>query len=56
MSYFKKYLDYSFEKDSSTTYKGGSNNIYLQQIINSWRILADIFNEKYIINIDESSI
>ena len=56
MNYLKKYLNYSFKKGSSTTYIGGSNNIYLQQIIYSCRILADIFNEKYIINIDESSI
>ena len=55
LKYLKHCLNYSFKKGPSTTFKGGSDIIYFQKIIYSCRILTDIFNKKYIVNIDESS-
>ena len=54
-NYLKRHLNYSFKKGSSTTYKGASNKVMLQQSIFAWRILSRVLSNKYIINIDESS-
>ena len=53
--YIKNNLNYSFKKGSSTSVSGSSLKLKTQQVIFSCRILTEIFNEKYIVNIDESS-
>ena len=54
ISFLKSSLNYSFKRGSSTTVKGGSRKVQIQQAIFSWRILKEILFGKYIINIDES--
>ena len=54
-NYLKKIINYSYKKGSSTTLKGASFKIRNQQSILSWRILNEILDNKYIVNIDESS-
>ena len=49
----KNQINYSYKKGSSTTLRGGSKIIKYQQSIFSSRVLADILNNKLIINIDE---
>ena len=51
----KNHLNYSYKKESSTTISGASTKTKFQQVIFSCRILTEILNEKYIVNIDESS-
>ena len=51
--FLKNQINYSYKKGSSTTLRGGSKIIKYQQSIFSSRVLADILNNKLIINIDE---
>ena len=54
-NFIKKNLNYSYKKGSSTSFRGASRKIHLQQKIFSWRMLKNILMKKYIVNIDESS-
>ena len=46
-------MEYSYKKEGSTTYKGGSDLIKYQQSIFSSRVLLKILDKKLIISIDE---
>ena len=53
--YLRNWWRYSFKKGSSTSIAGSSSMILEMQTIFSWRIVKEILNKKYIVNIDESS-
>ena len=53
--FIKIRLNYSFKKGSSTTKRGATLQIKIQQSVFSSRIIKELLNGKYIVNIDESS-
>ena len=53
--FIKSRLNYSFKKGSSTTKRGTTLQIKIQQSVFSSRIIKEFLNGKYIVNIDESS-
>ena len=53
--YLKNDMKFSYKKGNSTTLKGGSLQILLMQSIFSSRILSQIYQDRYLISIDEAS-
>ena len=53
--YLKDVINYTYKKRSSTTKRGGSNIIQVAKSIYSWKLLDNIIEDHYLINVDESS-